>query len=68
MAERKCSERYLTLLEPAEKLALDVATAQVKREDSVPPNTAAMLIIAIERLEHWLAHAREPDLECDVDG
>jgi len=63
----KCSERYQALLEPAEKLALTVASAQAGRGDSVPPNTAAVLVVATERLEHALAHAREAGLECDVD-
>lgn len=62
----KCGERYLTYLEPAERLALDVASAQAKRGDSVPPNTATMLIIAIERLEHALAHTMDGALVCDA--
>ena len=35
---------------PAEKMVLTVAKAQASRGDSVPPNTAMMLIMAIERL------------------
>jgi hypothetical protein len=64
----KCGERYQAYLDPAEKMAMTVATAQVRRGDSVPPNTAAMLIIAVERLEHALAHAMDAALECDADN
>jgi hypothetical protein len=44
------AEREHLYLLPAEKLARTVATAQVQRGDSVPPNTAGALLLAIERL------------------
>jgi hypothetical protein len=39
----------MTLL-PAERLALNVAKAQLARGENPPSNTTAMLVMAIERL------------------
>jgi hypothetical protein len=37
-------------LRPAESMALTVARAQSERGDDVPPNTAAVLVMTIDRL------------------
>ena len=44
---------------PAEKMALTIASAQVRRGDAVPPNTATMLVMALERL----TASTEPPIE-----
>lgn len=38
------------VLHPAENMALTVARGQVSRGESVPPNTATMLVLALDRL------------------
>ena len=43
-------DRPMTHLQPAEHMALTVARAQAGRGDAVPPNTAAMLVLTIDRL------------------
>ena len=37
-------------LEPAECMALTIALAQIERGDEVPPNTTAVLVLALDRL------------------
>lgn len=48
------------LLHPAERIALTVAGAQVRRGDEVPPNTTAMLVVALERLRDEAAPTPDP--------
>ena len=47
MSEPLTSEHDLL---PAERIALTVALAQVQRGDPVPPNTAAVCVLALARL------------------
>lgn len=65
---QKCSGHKGEHLQPAEKMAVTVATAQTRRGESVPPNTATVLLMTIDRLEHQVAHAACGALECDDDS
>ncbi len=53
---------------PAESIALTVALAQTLRGDDVPPNTAAMCVLALARITGRHDYTADDDRPCTLGG